>query len=54
VKENGTEIYIDSKARPFNEWAKKVALYISTNEFALMETVNRYLIARVFNVTTTH
>lgn len=52
VVELGKEIYIDSKATPYAKNVEKVALYISGNELELMETAEKYLIARVFNVTT--
>jgi hypothetical protein len=52
IMENNVRIYIDSKATPYNETAEKIPFYLSPNEFALMESVDRYLIARVFNVTT--
>ncbi|MBD2458616.1 DUF3883 domain-containing protein [Nostoc sp. FACHB-87] len=52
VVENGKEIYIDSKATPYNKNEEKIPFYISSKEFALMETAETYLIARVFNVTT--
>lgn len=52
IKENGTEIFIDSKATPYGVHVEKIPFYISSNEFILMEIVNRYLIARVYNVTT--
>lgn len=45
------EIYIDSKATPYGKNAEKVALYISGNELELMERVDKYLIARVYNAT---
>jgi hypothetical protein len=51
VIEKGKEIYIDSKATPYNKNVDKVALYISGNELDLMERAEKYLIARVFNVT---
>lgn len=50
VLEGETEIYIDSKATSCPEHAEKVAFYLSSNEFRLMETAKMYLIARVFNV----
>lgn len=52
VVENGKEIYIDSKATPYSKNEEKIPFYISPKEFTLMETVETYLIARVFNVTT--
>lgn len=52
ICENGSEIYIDSKATPFSKNKEKVPFYMSSNELALMEKANKYLIARVFNVTT--
>ncbi|MBG1267486.1 sacsin N-terminal ATP-binding-like domain-containing protein [Nostoc sp. WHI] len=52
IVENGKEIYIDSKATPHSKNVEKVAFFISPNEFALMEIADKYLIARVFNVTT--
>lgn len=51
VVEYGKEIYIDSKATPYDKNVEKVALYISGNELALMEKAEKYLIARVFNAT---
>jgi hypothetical protein len=51
VSENGNDIFIDSKATPYNQKIEKVAFYISPNEFRLMESVDKYLIARVFEVT---
>jgi hypothetical protein len=51
VIESGKEIYIDSKATPSGKNVEKVALYISGNELNLMERADKYLIARVFNVT---
>lgn len=52
IRENGREIYIDSKATPFSKSKEKVPFYMSSNELALMKKANKYLIARVFNVTT--
>ncbi|WP_366933194.1 DUF3883 domain-containing protein [Nostoc sp. NMS7] len=52
VVEDGKEIYIDSKATPYSKNEEKIPFYISTKEFALMETAETYLIARVFNITT--
>jgi hypothetical protein len=52
VVELGKEIYIDSKATPYSKNVEKVALYISGNELELMETAEKYLLARVYNVTT--
>ncbi len=52
VVEFGKEIYIDSKATPYAKNVEKVALYISGNELDLMEKAEKYLLARVFNVTT--
>jgi Domain of unknown function (DUF3883) len=53
IVENVKEIYIDSKATPYGKGAEeKVPFYVSRNELALMETAEKYLIARVFNVTT--
>lgn len=52
IVELGKDIYIDSKATPYSKNVEKVALYISGNELSLMETAEKYLIARVFNVTT--
>ncbi|TPX27765.1 hypothetical protein FIV49_14500 [Cylindrospermopsis raciborskii GIHE 2018] len=49
--ENCKEIYIDSKATPYSENEEKIPFYISPKEFSLMETVETYLIARVFNIT---
>jgi len=51
VSANGNDIFIDSKATPYNQNVEKVAFYISPNEFRLMESVDTYLIARVFEVT---
>jgi hypothetical protein len=51
IEEDGSEIYIDSKATPFSESIENVAFYVSPNELDLMESVNRYLIARVYKVT---
>jgi len=51
VIENCKEIYIDSKATPYSENEEKIPFYISPKEFSLMETVETYLIARVFNIT---
>ena len=50
--ENGKETFIDSKATPYDEKIEKVPFFVSPNEFALMETAERYLIARVYKVTT--
>jgi hypothetical protein len=50
VIESDREIYIDSKATPYDR-NTKIALYITANELSLMETAEKYLIARVFNVT---
>jgi len=53
IVENGKEIYIDSKATPYSKNEEsKVAFYISKNELNLMETTEKYLIARVFSATT--
>lgn len=51
VSENGNDIYIDSKATPYTQDVEKVAFYVSPNEFRLMESVDKYFIARVFEVT---
>ena len=51
IRENGKEIYLDSKATRYSE-NKKVPFYVSSNELNLMRTVDKYLIARVFNVET--
>ncbi|MBD2519192.1 DUF3883 domain-containing protein [Nostoc sp. FACHB-973] len=51
IVENGKEIYIDSKATPHSKNVQKVPFFISQSEFALLETAEKYLIARVFNVT---
>lgn len=51
IIENGKEIYIDSKATPYNK-EKKIPFYVSSNELNLMKRVDKYLIARVFNVET--
>lgn len=45
------EIYIDSKATPYDKNIEKLALYISGNELSLMEIADKYLIARVYNAT---
>ncbi len=50
ITESDREIYIDSKATPYNKNVEKVALYISGNELNLMEKAEKYLIARVYNV----
>jgi len=50
IIENKNEIYIDSKATPFDKNREKIALYISGNELNLMEAAEKYLIARVYNV----
>jgi hypothetical protein len=50
ITENGKEIYIDSKATPYGK-NKKVALYVSDSELDLMERAEKYLIARVYDVT---
>lgn len=52
ISELGKDIFIDSKATPYAKNIEKVALYISGNEMALMETAEKYLLARVFQVTT--
>jgi Domain of unknown function (DUF3883) len=52
ILENGKEIYLDSKATPYNK-EKKIPFYVSSNELNLMKRVDKYLIARVFNVETT-
>ncbi|WP_254173137.1 sacsin N-terminal ATP-binding-like domain-containing protein [Planktothrix pseudagardhii] len=53
IVENGKEIYIDSKATSYGKCAeKKVPFYVSKDELQLMEIAEKYLIARVFNVTT--
>jgi hypothetical protein len=49
VVENGKETYIDSKATTFDKNMEKVALFITGNELALMESAEKYLIARVYN-----
>lgn len=49
IIENGREIYIDSKATPYNKNVEKVALFISGSELDLMEKAEKYLIARVYN-----
>ncbi|NDV77818.1 sacsin N-terminal ATP-binding-like domain-containing protein [Dysgonomonas sp. 511] len=49
VIENGKEIYIESKATSYGKNVEKVALYISGNELNLMETAEKYLIARVYD-----
>ncbi|TAF66449.1 MAG: DUF3883 domain-containing protein [Cytophagales bacterium] len=51
VVELNKEIYIDSKATTYGKNVEKLALYISGNELNLMETVDKYLIARVYNAT---
>ncbi|MBN8683995.1 MAG: DUF3883 domain-containing protein [Chitinophagales bacterium] len=51
VVELGKEIYIDSKATPYGKNIEKVCLYISGGELDLMETAEKYLIARVYNAT---
>jgi Domain of unknown function (DUF3883) len=51
IIENGKEIYIGSKATPYNK-EKKIPFYVSSNELNLMKRVDKYLIARVFNVET--
>jgi hypothetical protein len=51
VVELGEEIYIDSKATPYGKNIEKVPLYISGSELDLMETAEKYLIARVYNAT---
>ena len=50
IIENGDDIYIDSKATRYDEKAEKAPFYISPNEFQLMETASKYLIARVFKI----
>ncbi len=52
IVELGRDIYIESKATPYSKNVEKVALFISGKELALMETSEKYLIARVFLVTT--
>jgi hypothetical protein len=49
VVELNKEIYIDSKATTFGKNVEKLALYISGNELNLMESADKYLIARVYN-----
>ncbi|MCW2258670.1 MULTISPECIES: DUF3883 domain-containing protein [Sphingobacterium] len=51
IIEEGKEIYVDSKATPYGKNIEKLALYISGNELSLMENAEKYLIARVYNVT---
>jgi hypothetical protein len=51
VLDSSKEIYIDSKATPYNKNVEKVALYVSGNELELMEKAEKYLIARVYNAT---
>ena len=51
VLDSNKEIYIDSKATPYNKNVEKVALYVSGNELELMEKAEKYLIARVYNAT---
>lgn len=50
IEDNGSEIYIDSKATPHGEEVENIAFYISPNEFKLMNSVTKYLIGRVYNV----
>ncbi|RKO72551.1 DUF3883 domain-containing protein [Sphingobacterium puteale] len=52
IVEDGKEIYVDSKATPYGKNMEKLALYISGNELNLMEQAEKYLIARVYHVTT--
>lgn len=52
IIESGKEMYVDSKATPYSKNVEKVALYISGSELSLMARADKYLIARVFNVTT--
>ncbi|MBX2890639.1 MAG: DUF3883 domain-containing protein [Saprospiraceae bacterium] len=51
VVELNKEIYIDSKATTYGKNVEKLALYISGNELNLMESADKYLIARVYNAT---
>lgn len=52
VIEQGHHLYIDSKATPYDETILKIPFYLSPNEFTLMQSTDRYFIARVFNVAT--
>jgi Domain of unknown function (DUF3883) len=52
ILENNQETYIDSKATPSNLSTEKMPFYLSLNELTLMKEAEKYLIARVFNVTT--
>lgn len=49
VIENSKEIFIESKATVHNRNVEKLALYISERELDLMESAEKYLLARVFN-----
>jgi hypothetical protein len=51
VVELSKEIYIDSKASTYGKNVEKLAIYISGNELNLMESADKYLIARVYNAT---
>lgn len=50
VIDGGKEMFIDSKATTLGKNVEKVELFITGNELDLMERVDKYLIARVFNV----
>ncbi len=52
ITEDGKKIYIESKATPFGEYTENVEFELTINEYRLMESADRYLVARVFNVTT--
>lgn len=49
IVENGKQTFIDSKATSYAKNVEKVALYISGSELNLMESAEKYLIARVFD-----
>ncbi|PSF37245.1 hypothetical protein C7H19_11020 [Aphanothece hegewaldii CCALA 016] len=53
IVEDEKELYMDSKATPYSKNNEsKIPFYISKNEYTLMENAEKYLIARVYNVTT--
>lgn len=52
IIEGDNRIYIESKATPFGEETENIDFELTVNEFRLMKTATKYLVARVFNVTT--
>ena len=49
VIENNKEFFIESKATVYDRNVEKIALYISQRELSLMESAEKYLLARVYN-----